>query len=274
MRTVFFVSDGTGLTAEMLGHSLLSQFAGIEFKRVTLPFINSPEKASAALETIHAQAKKDQNRPIVFCTLVDPAVKPYFRTNEALILDPCDAFVSLIENELGAQSSHRVGAAHAIEDLRVYMGRIAAVNFAMAHDDGVLPRDLAEADLILVGVSRSGKTPTCLYLALHFGIKVANYPLTPEDFGTQDLPNLLAPWKEKLFGLTIAPERLAEIRGERTPNSRYAAANNCRFEIEEAEALMRRCNIPYLDTTRLSIEELATTILHRTGLARFGGGAG
>lgn len=269
MRTVFFVSDGTGLTAEMLGHSLLAQFSGLEFRRVTLPFVNTPEKAISALETIHAQAEKDQNRPIVFCTLVDPTVKPHFRTTEALILDPCDAFVSLMENELGTPSSHRVGAAHAIEDLRVYMNRIAAVNFAMAHDDGVLPRDLAEADLILLGVSRSGKTPTCLYLALHFGIKVANYPLTPEDFTSQGLPKLLQPWREKLFGLTIAPERLAEIRSERAPNSRYAAADNCRFEVEEAEAMMRRCNIPYLNTTRLSIEELATTILHRTGRTRF-----
>ena len=272
MRTVFFVSDGTGLTAEMLGHSLLSQFGGVEFRRFTLPFINTPEKAADALKIIHDQAEKDQLRPIVFCTLVDPGVKPYFRTTEALVLDPCDAFVSLLETELGKAASHRVGAAHAIEDLRVYMGRIAAVNFAMAHDDGVLPRDLAEADLILVGVSRSGKTPTCLYLALHFGIKVANYPLTPEDFGSQGLPKLLAPWRDKLFGLTIAPDRLTEIRGERTPNSRYAASDNCRFEVEEAEALMRRSNIPYLNTTKLSIEELATTILHKTGLTRSGAG--
>lgn len=270
MRTVFFVSDGTGLTAEMLGHSLLSQFSGVEFRRVTLPFINSPERALEAQKIIQEQGEQDGQRPIVFCTLVDPVVKPYFRDTKALILDPCDAFVNRLESELGQAASQRVGAAHAIEDLRAYMRRIAAVNFAMAHDDGVLPRDLAEAELILVGVSRSGKTPTCLYLALHFGIKIANYPLTPEDFGSPGLPKLLAPWKNKLFGLTIDPERLTQIRGERTPNSRYAAAENCRFEVEEAEAMMRRCNIPFLNTTRLSIEELATTILHKTGLKRSG----
>lgn len=267
-RTVFFVSDSTGLTAEMLGHSLLTQFGGARLQQVTLPFVNTPEKAEAAATRIRKQIEIDTEKTIVISTLINPVMKQAMRELPIVHIDLFDAFISKLEVELGQPALHRSGAAHAITDFTEYMNRMEAVNFAMKHDDGVLPRDLAAADLILVGVSRSGKTPTCLYLALQFGIKAANYPFTPEDFQIDGLPKLLQPWRNKLFGLTIDPERLTQIRTERTPDSRYAAMDNCRFEVGEAEALMRRCQIPYLDTTTLSIEELATTILDKNGLTR------
>lgn len=267
-RTVFFVSDSTGITAEMLGHSLLTQFAGIPFQQVTLPFVNTRDRVEEAAQTIREQAEKDQARPIVITTLIDPELNLRERVPEALHLELFTPFIGKLENELGQPASHRPGAAHAIADIAEYMNRMEAVNFTMSHDDGIRPRDLAEADVVLVGVSRSGKTPTCLYLALQFGIKAANYPLTPDDFGTSGLPKILHPWRNKLFGLTIDPERLAQIRTERALGSKYAALENCRFEVEEAEAMMRRSGISYLNTTTLSIEELATTILHRAGLKR------
>ncbi|MBB5190015.1 hypothetical protein HNQ50_000725 [Silvimonas terrae] len=267
-RTAFFVSDRTGITAEMLGHSLLTQFDDVNFRRIALPFIDTPEKAQEAAARIREQAAADQCRPIVFTTMVDESLRKITHVAEALTLDFFEIFISPLEQELGRESSHTVGRSHGISNFEEYKTRIDAVNFAISHDDGVMPRDLNEADIILIGVSRSAKTPTCLYLALQYGIKAANYPLTPEDFGAHTLPRLLLPYRTKLFGLTIDPDRLSQIREERKPGSRYAALDNCQFEVSEAEALMRHVGVPYLSSTTRSIEELATTIMHRTGLTR------
>lgn len=267
-RTVFFVSDRTGITAEMLGHSLITQFEGIDFKRVTLPFVDTPEKATLVAERIRKTAEQDGTRPLVFSTIVKEEIRGIIHMNSAHVVDFFEAFIAPLENELGQESSHTVGRSHSIENFHEYNHRIEAVNYSLAHDDGVKPTDLAEADIVLVGVSRSGKTPTCLYLALQYGIKTANYPLTPDDFGQPGLPKPLQPFKHKLFGLTISPERLAQIRAERKPDSRYASLDNCRFEVLEAEALYRNAGIPHLNTTNKSIEELASTILHKANLTR------
>ncbi|QBC45060.1 posphoenolpyruvate synthetase regulatory kinase/phosphorylase PpsR [Iodobacter fluviatilis] len=267
-RTAFFVSDRTGITAEMLGHSLLTQFEDVTFHRVTIPYVDTPEKAIEVALEIRKHSVIDGCRPLVFSTVVDPVIRKLTHVPEALVIDFFEMFIGPLEAELGQDSSHTVGKSHAIVNFEEYKNRIDAVNFTLNHDDGVMPRDLSEADLILVGVSRSGKTPTCLYLALQFGIKAANYPLTPEDFGNHTMPKLLLPYRNKLFGLTIESERLTEIREERKPDSKYSSIENCRFEIAEAEALMRHVGVPYLNTTRMSIEELATTIMHRTGLVR------
>ena len=268
LRTAFFVSDRTGITAEMLGHSLLTQFDDVSFKRVVLPFVDTPEKARDAVAKIREQAQIDQCRPIVFSTMVDETLRQLIHVEEALTLDFFAIFIKPLEQELKSESSHTMGRSHGISNFEEYKTRIDAVNFALNHDDGVMPRDLNEADIILIGVSRSAKTPTCLYLALQYGIKAANYPLTPEDFGAHTLPRLLLPYRSKLFGLTIDPERLTQIREERKPGSRYAALDTCQAEVAEAEALMRQVGVPYLSSTTRSIEELATTIMHRAGLVR------
>ena len=267
-RTAFFVSDRTGITAEMLGHSLLTQFDDVNFRRITLPFIDTVEKAEETAQRIRDQAAADQCRPIVFSTMVDASLRKITHVEEALTLDFFQIFIDPLERELGHESSHTVGKSHGITNFEEYKTRIDAVNFTISHDDGVMPRDLNEADIILIGVSRSAKTPTCLYLALQYGIKAANYPLTPEDFGAHTLPRLLLPYRTRLFGLTIDPERLAQIREERKPGSKYAAFDNCQFEVNEAEALMRHVGVPYLASTTRSIEELATSIMHRAGLVR------
>ena len=260
-RTVFFVSDGTGITAETFGHSVLSQFEGLKLRQVRLPFIDNPEKADEAVTRIDHQGLVDGRRPIVFSTLVNARINAIVRTADALFLDLIATFVEPLETEFGIKSTHTIGRFHAVAESDRYKQRIEAIHYAMAHDDGQLHKDLESADVILVGVSRCGKTPTSLYLAVQHGIKAANYPLIPDDFERRKLPEVLYRHKTKLFGLTIAPERLAEVRNERRPGSRYAAIETCRMEVNEAEAMMRREGIPWLSSTTKSIEEIATTVL-------------
>lgn len=260
-RTVFFVSDGTGITAETFGHSVLSQFEGLKLRQVRLPFIDSAEKADEAVTRIDHQGQVDGRRPIVFSTLVDPGINRIVRRADALFLDLIATFVGPLETEFGVKSTHTIGRFHAVAESDRYKQRIEAIHFSMAHDDGQLHKDLEQADVILVGVSRCGKTPTSLYLAVQHGIKCANYPLIPEDFERRRLPDVLYRYKSKLFGLTISPERLAEVRNERRPGSRYAALETCRVEVVEAEAMMKREGIPWLSSTTKSIEEIATTVL-------------
>ena len=267
-RTAFFVSDRTGITAEMLGHSLLSQFDGVRFNEVTLPFVDSEEKAHEVVRQIDQQGVTDGLRPIVISTLARTEIAQIVGASKALFLDCFDIFISPLERELGLAASHAIGRTHNVSDFVNYHHRIESVNYTLSHDDGVSNRDLKDADIILVGVSRCGKTPTCLYLAMQFGISAANYPLIPEDFGSMLLPAQLRPLRAKLYGLTIRPERLQQIRTERRPDSKYASLSNCEYEVREAEMLMRQEGIPYLDATSKSVEELATTILHEARLVR------
>jgi [pyruvate, water dikinase]-phosphate phosphotransferase / [pyruvate, water dikinase] kinase len=266
-RTAFFVSDRTGITAEMLGHSLLTQFDQVSFTEITLPFVDSPEKARDAVVQINQAAARDGLRPLVFSTLVDPILSSELQLANGKYIDCFQVFIAPMEAELGVKSSHTVGRSHSVRN-NSYFGRIEAVNFAMSHDDGQTTKELDEADVILVGVSRCGKTPTCLYMALQFGIRAANYPLIPEDFAGKKLPATVAPHRGKLFGLTIRPDRLQRIRNERRPGSKYASLENCEYEIREAEQLMRQEGISVLDTTTRSIEELATTIVQKANLQR------
>jgi [pyruvate, water dikinase]-phosphate phosphotransferase / [pyruvate, water dikinase] kinase len=260
-HTVFFVSDGTGITAETFGNSILNQFAA-KPRHVRRPFIDSVDKAHQVVREINHTAEVEGKRPIVFITLVDREVLAIVKDlSKALVLDMFNTFIEPLEAEFGMTSNHRVGRFSDIAKSQEYTDRIEAINFSLAHDDGQSAKNLESADVILVGVSRSGKTPTSLYLAMQHGIKAANYPLIPEDFERGKFPSSLMPHKKKCFGLTIDPERLNQIRQERRPNSKYASIENCRYEVREAEAMMRREGIEWLSSTHKSIEEIATTIL-------------
>ena len=267
-RTAFFVSDRTGITAEMLGHSLLTQFDDVRFNEVVLPFVDTVEKARDVVEKINRQGAADGCRPIVISTLARTEIARVIGQANALFLDCFEMFISPLEREIGVAASHAVGRSHSVSDFVNYHRRIESVNYTLSHDDGLATRDLSDADVVLVGVSRCGKTPTCLYLSMQFGIRAANYPLIPEDFSAKQLPAQLRPLRGRLHGLTIRPERLQEIRNERRPNSQYATLANCEFEVREAEALMRQEKIPFLDATSKSVEELATTILQEARLVR------
>ena len=260
-RTVFFVSDGTGITAETFGNAILAQFELVP-RRVRLPFVDTVDTAHQAVRQINHTAELEGKKPVVFTTLVNMEVLKVIQEGcKGMLLDMFGTFVHPLEEELGIKSHHRVGRFSDVSRSKEYTDRIEAINFSLAHDDGQSHRDLAGADVILVGVSRSGKTPTSLSLAMQHGLKAANYPLIPEDFDRRQLPPALMEFRKKIFGLTISPERLSEIRSERRPESRYASLQNCRHEVAEAEAMMRRAGIRWLSTTTKSIEEIATTIL-------------
>jgi [pyruvate, water dikinase]-phosphate phosphotransferase / [pyruvate, water dikinase] kinase len=267
-RTVFFVSDQTGVTAETMGHSLLTQFEGLKLRTVTLPFIASPAKAREARERIDAASAADGAPAIVFSTLIQEELRVEVQAANAVFLDFFDAFIGQLEAAFGVGSSHAAGRAHGMTNAEGYAARINATNFALANDDGAQTRDYGKADVILIGVSRSGKTPTCLYLALHYGIHAANYPLTEEDLESGRLPAVLVPLRAKLYGLTIDPIRLQQIRHERRPNSRYASSAQVAFEVREARAMFERLGIPYIDTTLCSVEEIGARVVHEAGIGR------
>ena len=261
--TVFFVSDGTGITAETFGNAILAQFE-VKFRHIRIPFVDSVDKAHQAVRQINHTGEVEGRKPIVFTTLVNMDVLGVIQAGcqgKSMLMDMFGTFVNPLEQELGIKSNHRVGRFSDPSKSKEYHDRIEAINFSLAHDDGQLNRDLELSDVILVGVSRSGKTPTSLYLAMQHGLKTSNYPLIPDDFERRQLPPSLVPHKKKIFGLTIHPDRLSEIRNERRPDSKYASLANCRHEVSEAEAMMRRAGIRWLSTTNKSIEEIATTIL-------------
>ncbi len=259
-RIVFLVSDGTGITAENFSQSILAQFEAT-FKHIRVPFVDSPEKAHDAVSSINQAAAKYEVQPIVFTTLVNPELNAVVGKANGLILDMFQTFVAPLEQALGIKSTHAMNRLHHNADTEAYKNRIEAINYSLAHDDGQSNKNLAEADVILVGISRVGKTPTSLYLAMQYGLKAANYPLIPEDFERGQLPKDLLPYRNKIYGLVIDAERLSEIRNERRPGSNYAKLENCRYEINEATAMMKKESIPWVATTSKSIEEIATTVL-------------
>lgn len=268
-RTVFFVSDRTGITAETLGRSMMTQFDGVNFHFIRLPFLDTAEKMAEAVLGINAAMEEQGSRPIVFSTLVDTALLEQLRHDcKALVLDFFESFNAPLEAELGIKASHVMGRSHGIGNFADYSARIEALNYALNNDDGITTRNYNTADIILIGVSRSGKTPTSLFLALQFGIFAANYPLTEEDLQQRSLPEVLSPYRDKLFGLTIDAERLQQIRSERRPNSRYADAGQCQKEVDAVAGLYRREGIRFINTTHMSIEEISTTILQAAGLRR------
>ena len=267
-RTVFFISDGTGITAESLGHSLMSQFEGVEFRQVRIPFVDTVAKARDCVTQIRAAGAADGVRPVVMSSMVKTELSRVLREANALALDFFETFIAPLEAEFQVKSSHMVGRSRKIATSSDYTARIEAVNYTLSHDDGLAGEDLDQADLILVGVSRSGKTPTSLYLALHFSLRTANYPLTPEDFERDRLPDHLGRHRSKIYGLNISPERLASVRNSRRPDSPYAALETCRQEVEAAARLMRRYEIQSFDSTTRSIEEIAAAIMQKAKLER------
>lgn len=267
-RTVFFVSDQTGITAETMGRSLLTQFEDIEFRMITVPFVSDAAAAAETVRRINVTADVEGERPLVCCTFVDERLRDQLREAHCFFLDFFEAFIGPLEEELGTRSTHTTGRAHGLANASAYRMRIDAINYALAHDDGLTAATYEDADVILVGVSRSGKTPTSLYLALQYGVFAANFPLTDEHFDRdgRGLPAPIRPYQRKLYGLTIEPAALQAIREGRRPNSRYASHQQTRFEVREAEAMFKRHAIPFTNTTRSSVEEVASRIVSRMRL--------
>jgi hypothetical protein len=266
-RQVFFLSNGTAITAETLGMSLLAQFPDHSFQTHTVPFVDSPEKANAVTDDINRSIEESGQLPIVICTMGDEDLINIIKHSKALVIDPFGDILPRLEQALSAQH-HQPFESHRTVNPSLYESRIDAIDYAMLHDDGGKMQNYDEADIILVGVSRSGKTPSCLYLALQFGIKAANYPITEEDMDSEQLPKPIAPFKDRLYGLTTDLQRLVNIREERRPNSRYASTNQCRFELRAVEEMYMRHRIPYINTSRMSVEEISARIIRDNGLHR------
>lgn len=266
-RTIYYISDGTGITAETIGHSLLTQFEDGQFDTFRLPFVDTEEKARAAATRIMTSYAQQAQRPIVVNTIMDPRLSNIVAESGGLMLDVFAPFIGPLEAELGRSRSKKVGKAHGLTNFREYEARINAMNYALTHDDG-MDVNYDDADVVLVGVSRVGKTPTCLYLALHYGVRAANYPLTEEDLERLDLPARLLPYRDRLYGLTIDPVRLAQVREARRPGSSYARLGQCRSELAQADRLFRQEGIPSQNTTCTSIEEIASKILSHFGIER------
>lgn len=267
-RHVFMLSDGTGITAETLGDSLITQFENIEFDKLTVPYIDSVEKAEDVVLRINQCYEENGIRPLVFVTLVNPEIRKYINESKGCVFDLFSTFIDPLETELQEKSSYTVGKTHGLTNNQSYTRRIEAVDFALNHDDGIKTRGYEKADIILIGVSRCGKTPSCLYMALQYGLLAANYPFTEDDLNGFSLPDVLRPYKTKLFGLTINAHRLHLIRQERRPNSKYSSSEQCRLEVSEVEEMYKREQIPYIDSTKYSIEEIASKVLATTGLQR------
>ncbi len=267
-RSAFFVSDSTGITAENLGNSLLSQFEGIQFEKFTESYVDSIAKAENLVDRIDAAAERDGLAPIVFDTVVNKDIRRLISASKGYTIDIFEAFLKPLEKELHSRSSYSVGKSHAITTDSGYQSRIEAVHYALDSDDGAKLNHYERADIILTGVSRSGKTPTCLYMALQYGIFAANYPITEEDMESGQLPKALKSHRDKLFGLTINPERLCSIRQERRADSKYASLTQCENEVREAERLLSRNGIASVDTTHFSIEEIAAKIISHAGITR------
>lgn len=265
-RDVLFVSDRTGITAETLGLSLLTQFNGIQFVKHSRRFINTLERARTVAEEIGEMAQRRGHRPIVFSTMIDAEMRQRVAAAPCVFFDLVDTFIAPLEIELNQRSTHIIGRARTALDQSKYNLRMNAVNYALLTDDGLHTQDYSHADVIIVGVSRCGKTPTSLYLALTFGTYAANYPLVDDDLAQPTLPATLVPHRPRLYGLTIDPARLQQIRRERKAEGQYASRKQCEYEVAQAEALFSAAGIPYLDASAMSVEEIATTILHHLGL--------
>jgi len=266
--TAFFLSDGTGITVETLGHTLFSNFETMDFIRIRRPYLLGTDEVSKVVEEINETSKNSELPILVFSSLVTAKSRALLNNCNCLLFDIYDIFIKPMENTLNVKSSRKIGRSHGMGTFDNYKHRIDALNFTMENDDGENIKNYQLADVIIIGVSRSGKTPTSLYLALNYGIHTANYPLTIDDLNSENLPSVLKPFKDKLFGLSINPTRLHHIRQERKSNSRYAELAQCQYETRSAEVLYKNYNIPFLDTSTMSIEEIATSILNLKQIQR------
>lgn len=265
-RKVYFISDGTGITVENLGHSLLTQFSELKYEAKKYPYVNTIEKAKSITQEIDFENRTSNLRPIILSTLISEEIRAVIKQSNTFMIDFFEEHIGPLEQELDLRSNHTIGKTHSLNDIMRYDARMDAINFALYTDDGLALKKYQEADIIIIGISRCGKTPTCLYMSIQYGIKAANYPLVDEDLQHNKLPDFLEQFKHKLYGLSIDPKRLQTIRHKRRPNRKYSNLMQCKMEVKQAESLFVRENIPFLYTTSHSIEEIAAHILEDKGL--------
>lgn len=259
---VYVLSDATGISAETMASALLLQFPQVPFERHVIPFIVTVEEARKVVAQLDAVAAGPVT-PLVFMTVVNDEVRAALQSITVPIIDFVGDHLPVIERTLGRAGDHQPARLHGTGDQRRYNRRMAAVEYAIEHDDGQSLRALDKADLVLIAPSRCGKTPTTMFLALQHGIFVANYPLIDEDLEVDELPRPVREMKDRCFGLISSPQRLTEVRTERRPDSRYASPEQVQWELSRARRMYRDHDIPFIDTSTRSVEEIATIILQR-----------
>jgi hypothetical protein len=243
-----------------MGNALLIQFPDLRFERRLLPFITSVEEARRVVAILDTATARPVT-PLAFSTIAVEEVRQELLRTKCPLVDFFGMHMESVESILGAKGIRVAARLHGMGDVKRYNARMAAVEYAIEHDDGQSMRALDKADVILVAPSRCGKTPTTMYLALQHGIFVANYPLVDEDFASAELPRPVQALRERCFGLTTTPARLSQVRHERRPNSRYASLEQCSYELRQAEAMYRNHRLPVINSSTKSVEEMSTVIL-------------
>ena len=253
------VSDSTGETVNTIARACIVQFEGVEVEEHIWPMVRTKKQ----LEDICAEIEAEPG--LVMFTLLDGALRNQLQSFCRGVRIPCisvlDPFIAAFGSYLGVESRGLPGRQHAMDS--EYFDRIDAMNFVMHHDDGQAVGNLKEAQVILVGVSRTSKTPTCVYLA-NRGIKAANVPIVPN----APLPEALTNAKHALVvGLTEDPVRLVQVRRNRLrmsqdePDTEYTSLESVKAEVAAARRLFNKHGWPVIDVTRRSIEETAAAVL-------------
>ena len=264
-KDIYYVSDSTGILSTNLGQSLLCQFPEIHFHEEQFPFIRSVKEARATLKYI---LKNSGGRsPIIFSTIMLPEVLKVFDTPEVELFDMYVAFLDRLERSLEVQPLRLPGFYRHTDNVSISK-RVEAIHYTLEHDDGTKIDELDDADVILVGVSRSGKTPASVYLATQMGLKAANFPLTIEFLTQYSLPEAIKRNIKRTVGLTTSPEMLRKVREKRYAASNYAKLVTCLEELDQAKNIFLKNKIPVVNTEGKSIEETATQIMQEIGLSR------
>jgi [pyruvate, water dikinase]-phosphate phosphotransferase / [pyruvate, water dikinase] kinase len=258
---VFFLSDSTGISAETMGNALLIQFPELRFERTVIPFISSVEEARRVVARLDAALDESARTPLVFTTAASDEVRLELSKSRCPMIDFFDLHMAKVESILDTRGVRLAARLHGVGDIKRYNSRMQAIEYTIEHDDGQSVRGLEKASVVLVAPSRCGKTPTAMYLALQHGLFVANYPIVEEDLDTHELPRPVRDLRDRCFGLMTTPARLSAVRQERRPNSQYASLEQCTFELRRTEAIFKAHDLPVVDTSTKSVEEISTIIL-------------
>jgi regulator of PEP synthase PpsR (kinase-PPPase family) len=260
---VFFLSDSTGISAETMGNALLIQFPDLRFERTLIPFISSVEEARDVVSRLDRALEESPRAPLVFTTTANDDVRRELHRTRCHVIDFFDLHMRPVEQILQTRAARMPARLHGVGDIQRYNSRMQAIEYTIEHDDGQSVRSLEKAEVILVAPSRCGKTPTSMYLALQHGLFVANYPIVEEDLDITELPKPVRHLRERCFGLITSPQRLAAVRQQRRPDSRYSSLEQCTIELRRTAAMFERHRLPVIDSSTKSVEEISTLILQR-----------
>lgn len=264
-KDIYYISDSTGILITNLGQALLCQFPEISFHEEKIPYVKTIKEAQKTLEYILDKSRG--RRPIIFSTIMDLEIRNLFRSPEVEFFDAFDYFLDPLEHCLEAKAL-RVPGFSRHGDVLTMNKRVDAINYCLEHDDGTKVNEFDEADVILLGVSRAGKTPVSVYLATQMGLKAGNFPLTDEYLKEQRLPQSVVRNIKRAVALTTTPEMLRSIREKRYPDSKYAKIATCIEELQLAEEIFHHHKVPIISSAGKSIEEIATQVTQEIGLAR------